>query len=301
MGIFSFISIPLGWIMSFVYKFVQNYGVSLLIFTLITRLILLPLYLKQQKSMAQMNILKPKMDAIQKQYGDNKEKLGEETMKLYKKYGISPFSGCLPLLIQFPLLIALFDVIRKPLTYIWYLSSGSVEALKAQYAEQIAGSAYPEIAISKLIEGYGHTNFNFLGLDLSQTPTFNLSAPMFGLSAIWIIPILAALTTYLSSKFMNIGVPKTEEEKQMEARKRPPKPGETDPNATTNAMTKFMPFMTLWFTFIMPAGISIYWIAGNILQIIQQFVINRCYVPKMKERMALEDEESKNYRKKRKK
>ena len=100
---------------------------------------------------------------------------------------------------------------------------------------------------------------------------------------------------------MNIGIVKTEEEKQAEANKRPPKPGETDPNQTANSMTKFMPLLTLWFTFIMPAGISIYWIAGNILQIIQQFAINRYYVPKMKERMLLENEEPKNYRKKRKK
>ncbi|MBR2471366.1 MAG: YidC/Oxa1 family membrane protein insertase [Clostridia bacterium] len=300
MGIFSFISVPLGYLMSFIYGFVQNYGVSLLIFTLITRLILLPLYIKQQKSMVQMNILKPKMDALQKQYGDNKEKLGEETMKLYKKHGVSPFSGCLPLLIQFPLLIALYDVIRKPLTYIWYMSQDTINALSAQF---VSGKvAYPEIEISRNLVGqYGYTNFNFLGLDLGLTPTFNLNAPMFGIDWIWIIPILAALTTYLSSKFMNIGIVKTEEEKEAEANKRPPKPGETDPNQTANSMTKFMPFLTLWFTFIMPAGISIYWIAGNILQIIQQFAINRYYVPKMKERMLLENEEPKNYRKKRKK
>ncbi|MBQ9097527.1 MAG: YidC/Oxa1 family membrane protein insertase [Clostridia bacterium] len=300
MGIFSFISVPLGWIMSFIYKFIQNYGVSLLIFTLITRIILLPLYIKQQKSMAQINLLKPKMDALQKQYGENKEKLGEETMKLYKKYGVSPFSGCLPLLIQFPLLIALYDVIRKPLTYIWYMSAEKINEYATEF--NIATSGYGEIEISKrLIGQYGYTNFNFLGLDLGQIPTFDFNAPMFGIDWIWIIPILAALTTYLSSKFMNIGIVKTEEEKEAEANKRPPKPGETDPNQTANSMTKFMPFLTLWFTFIMPAGISIYWIAGNILQIIQQFAINRYYVPKMKERMLLENEEPKNYRKKRKK
>ena len=111
MNIFGFLGVPLGFILKLIYSVVQNYGWSLVLFTLITRLILLPLNFKQQKSMVQMNILKPKMDALQKQYGNNKEKYSEETMKLYKKYGISPFSGCLPLLIQFPILFALFDVI----------------------------------------------------------------------------------------------------------------------------------------------------------------------------------------------
>ena len=139
-------------------------------------------------------------------------------------------------------------------------------------------------------------NFNFLGLDLSQTPKFDLSAPMLGVSWIWLIPVAAALTTWMSSKLMNIGIDKPEEKKST----RPPKPGEKDPNETANTMTNIMPFMTLWFTFMVPSGVSIYWIAGNLIQVCQQYIINRHYVPKIKERMSLENEKLESNRKKRK-
>ena len=313
MNIFGFLGVPLGFILKLIYSVVQNYGWSLVLFTLITRLILLPLNFKQQKSMVQMNILKPKMDALQKQYGNNKEKYSEETMKLYKKYGISPFSGCLPLLIQFPILFALFDVIKRPLKYIWGLSEDTTNRI----IEAVRATMSPE-AISKIPAGYEELaataelvngkvaefaqyaiNYDFFGLDLSVKPVFDMSAPYFGADWIWIIPIVAGLTTYISSKFMNIGMEKPKEETNKP--KRPPRPGEkaTDDNPA-GGMMKIMPLMTLWFTCMMPAGISIYWIAGNIIQIGQQFITNKYYVPKMKERMELEYNERENNNPKRK-
>ncbi len=328
MNIFGFLSAPLGFILKLMYSVVQNYGWALILFTLATRLILLPLSLKQQKSMVQMNILKPKMDALQKQYGDNKEALSQETMKLYKKYGVSPFSGCLPLLIQFPVLFALFDVIKKPLTFIWGLSAetkdaiiNAVKAIPELAAKIPAGyeqllitaelakdaTAAPSIA-AKMAEAGAQNipnladfaiKYNFFGLDLSTQPSIDFNAPNFGASWIWIIPIVAALTTYLSSKFMNIGMEKKKEETNKP--KRPPRPGEKAANDNpAGGMMKIMPLMTLWFTFMMPAGISIYWIAGNVIQIAQQFVVNKYYVPKLKERMEQEYNEREDNNKKRK-
>jgi len=295
---------PLGWLMWLIYTIVRNYGVALIIFTIVMRLILLPLNFKQQKSMAQTQLIKPKMDALQKQYGDDKEKLNEETMKLYKKHGVNPLSGCLPLLIQFPILFALYNVIRKPLTYIYSLSADNINGFITQFSIP-ANDQNAQIKVAKCLFDIGDKfgiNFNFLGLDLSQTPTFNLNAPMFGITPIIVIPIVAALTTYLSSKFMNIGMPK-EPKKDDDKPKRPPKPGEKDADAaqsTAKTMTTIMPLMTLWFTFMMPSGISVYWIAGNVIQIGQQYIINRHYVPKIKERMAIENEELESNRKKRK-
>ncbi len=284
-----------------IYLVVQNYGVALIIFTIIAKLLLLPLNFKQQKSLVQTNLIKPKLDALQKQYGDNKEKYSEEMMKLYKKYGVNPMSGCLPLLIQFPILFALYEVVRKPISYIWGQRGEALSQLLTQYG--ITGDAARingEIELAKKLFTEGHpwgVNFNFLGLDLSQTPTFNLASPTLGIDWIWILPIVAGLTTWLSSKLMNIGTDKPKEEKKSD---RPPKPGEKDPNATANTMTNIMPFMTAWFAFMVPAGISIYWIANNIIQVAQQYVINRLYVPKLKERMSLENEKFENDRKKRK-
>ncbi len=293
------IRIPLGFILRVIYLLVRNYGLALIIFTIITKMLLLPLNFKQQKSLVQTNLLKPKLDALQKQYGDNKEKYSEEMMKLYKKYGVNPMAGCLPLLIQFPILFALYEVVRKPISYIWG-QKGAITELFTKYGIAETSRVNGEIELAKKLFTEGHEwgiNFNFLGLDLSQTPTFNLASPTFGIDWIWLLPIIAALTTWASSKLMNIGADKPNEEKKST---RPPKPGEKDPNATANTMTKIMPLMTAWFAFMVPAGISIYWISTNIIQVGQQYIINRHYVPKIKERMSMENEKFENSRKKRK-
>ncbi len=296
MGIFQMLGVPLGWLLKVIYQFVGSYGLAIIIFTLVTKFILFPLTLKQQKSMAQTMLIKPKLDALQKQYANDKEKFSEESMKLYKKYGISPFSGCLPLLIQFPILISLYYVIRNPLTYIWGQSAEVVKNLCEKYGFEMIKNGNYEIEITAKLAELGEKfaiNYEFLGLDLSITPS--IKEP----NLIWIIPILAALTTWLVSKWMQVG---TEKKKEDELKpKRPPRPGEKNPQSQTNAMTNIMPFMTLWFTFILPAGISLYWIAGNVFQIVQQFVLNKYYVPKIKERMAIENEQLDSARKGRKK
>ncbi len=292
--------IPLGWILKIIYMVVQNYGFALIIFTIIAKMLMMPLTFKQQKSMVQTNLLKPKLDALQKQYGDNKEKYSEEMMKLYKKHGVNPMSGCLPLLIQFPILFALYDVVRRPITYIWGQKEAITELFTKYGIDAATAKTTGEIELAKKLFVDGQAfgiNFNFLGLDLSQTPSFDMSSPTLGMDWIWILPVVAGLTTWISTKLMNIGVDKPKDEKKST---RPPKPGEKDPSSTANTMTNIMPFMTAWFAFMVPAGISIYWIANNVIQVGQQYIINRHYVPKMKERMLQENEKIENNRKKRK-
>lgn len=308
MKIFGFLAVPLGWILKVIYLLVQNYGFALLLFTLVARLLLLPLNFKQQKSMVQMNLIKPKLDAIQKQYANNQQKMSEETMKAYKKYGINPAAGCLPLLIQFPILFALYDVIRRPLTYMWRAPAEEITKLIEKFKIASPENVNGQIELAKKLFDAGHEwgiNFNFLGLDLSMTPKLDLSSPTLGISLIWLVPIIAALTTWLSSKLMNVGMDKEKkEENSKPVSTRPPRPGEkkTDSTAqTANTMTNIMPFMTLWFAFIVPAGLGLYWIAGNLIQIAQQYIVNRHYVPKLKERMSLENEKLENNRKKSKK
>ena len=97
---FSLFATPLGWLMKGCYKLVQNYAVALLIFTLITRIILLPLSIKQQKSTARMSLIQPELDKLKKKYGKNQEKLNEETMALYQKHGVNPMASCLPMLLS---------------------------------------------------------------------------------------------------------------------------------------------------------------------------------------------------------
>ena len=94
---FSLFATPLGWLMKGCYKLIGNYGLALLLFTLITRLLMLPLSIKQQKSTARMSMIQPELEKLKKKYGKNQEKLNEETMALYQKHGVNPMARCLPL------------------------------------------------------------------------------------------------------------------------------------------------------------------------------------------------------------
>ncbi len=291
---FEWLGIPLGWLLKVIYQSVQNYGVAIVIFTLVTKFILFPLTLKQQKTMAQTSLIKPKLDALQKQYANNREKFSEESMKLYKKYNISPFSGCLPMLIQLPIILALYYVIKEPLHYIWGVSEEVIRQLCEANNIEFVKNGVHEIALTAKFAAEGQPyaiNYDLLGLDLSKTPTLK------EFDLIWLIPALAGVTTWLSSKLMNVATQKKEEK----ANKRPPRPGEKDPSQTTNTMMNIMPLMTVWFAFMLPAGVGLYWIASNIFQMAQQFVLNKYYVPKIRERMAIENEELESTRKGRKK
>jgi YidC/Oxa1 family membrane protein insertase len=112
------IAIPLGWIMKGLYYVVKNYGIALLLFTFVTRLIVFPLAIKQQKSTAKMALLTPELEKIKKKYGKNQQKMQEEQMALYAKTGINPMASCLPMIVTMVILFALIPIIYGPLTYI---------------------------------------------------------------------------------------------------------------------------------------------------------------------------------------
>ena len=120
------LGIPLGWILHFCYSLVQNYGLALVMFTVLTRLILLPLSIKQQKGMVKMAMFRPKMEEIQKKYAKNPQKMNEELTNLYAREGYNPMSGCLPTLIQFPILFGLIDVIYNPLTHLLRMDAATI-------------------------------------------------------------------------------------------------------------------------------------------------------------------------------
>ncbi len=115
---FSLFATPLGWLMKGCYKLIGNYGLALLLFTLITRLLMLPLSIKQQKSTARMSMIQPELEKLKKKYGKNQEKLNEETMALYQKHGVNPMASCLPMLISMLILFSMIPVIYGPMTYV---------------------------------------------------------------------------------------------------------------------------------------------------------------------------------------
>ena len=290
----TLIIIPLGYILGFIYDFVGNYGWSLIIFTIFIKLLLLPLGLKQQKSTTKMQQIQPKVAEIQKKYANDQQKLSEETMKLYKEYGVNPAGGCLPLLIQLPILFGLYRVIYSPITYMLHYTDAEVAALREQYLANpefiekfgdLAGKAanMAQILIAKAND---LINFDFLGVDMSATPSIT------NISVLWAIPILAALTTYLSSK-ITTAISGNKEKKEKKNPDEPVKkervlspdqkkqPSANSAESMTKSMSIMMPLMTLWITFTLPATIGIYWTVSNIVSLAQTILLNGYYKKKL--------------------
>ena len=261
----------------------MNYGWTLVLFTVITKLILLPLSIKQQKSMSKMQAVQPKLNEIQRKYQYDKEKLNQETMKVYQENGINPMGGCLPLLIQFPVLIGLYNIIRMPLTYVLKFGSGSMpkvqEVLDILAKFGFSGTIHDEIKIADFLfnskeamtavaEAFPaaelvHLDFNFFGMNLSQIPNFMVLSPLL------LIPILAGLTSFLTSWVSNKLNP--------QANKNTNASGENTTASTMQTMTYIFPFMTVFFAFSLPAGLGFYWILSNIVQIVQQIVLTKYF------------------------
>lgn len=272
-NIFYILTPVLGPVLRFIYNLVNNYGLAIILFSIVIKLILFPLSIKQYKSTAAMKKIQPELTKLQKKYGNDKEKLQKEQMALYEKYGINPMAGCLPTLIQMPILFALYRVIMMPLTYISGISEDKVTAVaevlkldtktlaanQIKLTEMLNNSATLE-KVKDIIPSFSQIDFSFLGLNLSETPHFGI--PKSAAEAVlWIIPILAGVTSLLSSIAMNkmSGMPQNDDSQ----------------NSQMKAMTYMMPLMSVYFCFILPAGMGIYWIINNVIAIVQQFVLNK--------------------------
>ncbi len=302
-NIFDIINVPLGYLFRFIFLVVQNYGWTLVLFTVITKAILLPLSVKQQKSMSKMQAIQPKLAELQKKYQYDKEKLNQETMKLYQTNKVNPMGGCLPLLIQFPLLIGLYNIIRCPLTYVIQLGKHGLPALQevidvlTPLGLQV-GNVINEIPIAKFMSehfsevveklpslaGAQTINFNFLGLDLSATPSLSVLSPLL------IIPVVAGLSTFLTSwltQKMN-GTAKTSTQ-------------DNPAGSTMQMMNYIFPFMTVFFAFSLPAGLGLYWTISNIVQLIQQIILNKYFTAKMAENASQKEHYRERENKRRKK
>ena len=283
------IKVPIGYLLDWIYQFVGNYGGALILFTLAIKILLLPLGLKQQKSMTKMQKLQPQLSALQEKYKNDKNALGQETMKLYKKYDVSPAGGCLPLLIQLPILFALYRVIYKPLTYMCHMGADAISNLAKDFNFELTGNMMEQINLAKLAN---EINFDFLGLDLSLVPSF----------ADWktlIIPVLAGVTTYLSSKITqwvnkNDSSKKNDEPPKKE-RILSPEQKTSSQNANsaesmTKSMSTIMPIFTAWITYTLPMAMGVYWVASNVFSIGQTVLLNGYYAKKFSVELSEADE-----------
>jgi len=291
MGFLDFITVPLGQFLYFVYNTIafKNYGMAVIVFTIIIKLVLLPLTIKQYRSTSKMQEIQPLIQDIQRRYKNDKEKMNQELMKVYQEHKYNPASGCLPMLIQLPVILSLYWVINQPLKFLLRKSAEQIAALGEYVVNAIGETARTYISeiqivnyfndhiselsnVSELLQPSELINFNFLGINLGLIPTIDTSR-LFGSEAVvylplLLIPILAVVTTYFSTKLVT---PSASENKNNDAAA-----------GTQSTMALIGPLMTLFFSFQLPAGVGLYWIVSNVFQIFQQLYINK-YVLRKKE------------------
>ena len=284
-----YICIPFAWLIRVFYNLTGSYGVAIILFTLATKIILLPFQLKSKKSMMRMNRMNGRIQEIQKKYANNQAKMSEEMQKLYAEEGVNPMSGCLWSFLPLPILIALYSIIRQPITHFMMLKTDVLEGLiskataagvdmsnivNAKDATQL--TPYGQINLVNVVnsmpeiqpEGWINMNYQFLGLDLTATPwdavkNFAFTGAVIGLI---LIPILAGLFQL----FMSMYTMKTQNQQGAAAN-------------SMKSMMYMMPLMSVYIGFIMPAALGVYWIAQSVFSLIQEVIMTKFFNKRMEE------------------
>ena len=282
---------PFGWVLLFLYNLVSNYGVALILFALLVRLILLPFTMKSKKAMMRQTRLQPVMKELEAKYAGNKQKYQEEVAKLYKQEKINPMGGCLWSLIPFPILIALYGAIRNPITTMMGVAQevyeGPITTLLGNLGFEAGNSAYIQIAQSQFInqhfeefaglsEKLRKIDYGFLGIDLGTNPSFRVWEFFSNGEALWpqlglfLIPVISAVLSYLSVQISN-------------------KMSGTNLEQAAGGgkmMTYMMPLISLWIGFMLPGALGLYWLAGSVFQILQDVLLTKHYKKKLDEEDA---------------
>ena len=306
------IGYPLGWLMWGIYHLVNNYGIAILIFTVLIRLLLFPLSVNQQKSTAAMSAINPKLEQLKKKYANNQQKLQEEQMKLYSEENINPMASCLPMVLQLVFLYGVFDVIYKPLTHILRLSATEIELLKNTTAQFFEGNnafnSRPELYIVSAMQnpanmqtyldagvtqsvmdqvmGFHNKLFGFIDLGIIPKSVieggFTFSAQNVGLI---LIPVIAGLLQLFTTIYS------TAKQKKLN-------PDASQAMGSMNAMLYAMPLMSVWIGFGFAAGLGFYWICSSLVGLVQMVVLNKIYTPEYVQKL-IEKDKAKNKTKKR--
>lgn len=303
----AFLSNLFGYLLNFFYNLIGNYGLAIILFSLVVKLLMIPLSIKQQKSQEKSMKLQDEMKQIQFKYKNDPEKLNQETMALYKRENMSPFSGCLLAIVQMILLFSVFYMVREPLTYMKKIDkeeiNNYVNVLKEE--NMVQNQAYAQIAViseannikqsqendqmelndgqKKLQEVMGDnidnicTNMNLLDIDLSKVPTQSKED-----YKVYIIPILYVISSFISIKLTttmqnrkkkdNNVIEVTEKSEINEEDDK----NEEDPMAQANKnMSLLMPVMAVSISLIAPLGLALYWLTNNILMIAERLILNK--------------------------
>ena len=271
---------PLGWIMYFCFNLVQNYGVTIILFTLISKIILLPISLMVQKNSIKMVKLQPEIDEIKNLYAGDKEKIGEEQYKLFEREGYNPGIGCLPTFIQIPIVLGLIQVIYHPLQHLFRVAkdtaavliekagqllgaelTGNSAELKVIEAIQKGGIAEAVqdagLLSAETIEKIKAMQLDFFGIRLSEIPSLKEPGPLL------LIPLISGLSALALCLYQDRANVLQREQGKLQQW----------------GMTIFLVLFSLYFTFLVPAGIGLYWICSNLMAIVQLMILNKIYAP----------------------
>ena len=288
---FEFFANIFGYLLQFLYTLVNNYGLAIILFTLIIKLLLLPLSIKQQKTMKKSSELQEKVKVMQFKYKNDPEKLNKEMMNLYKTENVSPFSGCLTSIIQMLLLLSIFYLVRSPLTFMEKIPQENINTYIQQLKDEgkVISNVYPEIDLIRETDLLKEKNpedqfiektnikMNFLGLDLSKIPQQNMTD-----YTVYIIPVLYILSSFISIRITTAKQQKDKEDKKSKnidgntGKEIEEENNEMDAVMQTNKMMSwFVPIMSISIAFIAPLGLALYWLISNILMIAERLIIDK--------------------------
>ena len=293
------IQVPFGYLMGWLYQFTNNYGIALILFSIIVQLVMLPMTAKSKKSMMKMSRLQPRMQEIQRRYADDPQRQNAAIQAMYKEEGVSMGGGCLWSLVPMLIIIPLYTVVRQPLVYMLHESLETanqiVDVLKTAAPEAFGSNAYyNQITAAQLIPQYAAVlkeaiptisdtvlngvNFGFLGCNLGLIPPFNVFASTFWIwpnVGLFLLALLSAgnqvVTMWINQK-MNDSVVTNKDGIQDK---------ETAQNSqaaqTSKVMMYTMPLMMLWIGFTVPASLSLYWLAGGVVRTIEDVLLTKKY------------------------
>lgn len=285
---FQFFANIFGYLLNIINDFVGNYGLAIILFTVIIKILMLPLSIKQQKTMKKSAKIQEQVKILQFKYKNDPEKLNREMMDLYKKENMSPFSGCLSTIVQFILLISIFYMVRFPLTYMEKIDKNQIDTYVQQMKDDgmSVSQAYSEIDIVREInylkdkfpedENLNKINLNmqFFGLDLGKIPQQNL-----GDWTVYIIPILYIISTFISMRITTAMQDKTKSKDDVidiTEKKEEEKNEMEDAMAQSNKMMSWMmPIMSVSISLVAPLGLALYWLVNNILMIGERLILNK--------------------------
>ena len=280
--IYNIINIPLGWVLEFLAGiFGGNFSASVFVFTLLANLAFIPLTIKSQKSSVQQTRIKPKLDELKQRYGDDKQKYSEAMQQLYQEENVSMSGGCLPMIIRLVGMMSIYWLIMSPLTYLLHVDSATITDAAKELG--LAANARSELQIIEAVRNgslnvpeiadkLSTLNFNFFGIDLTQTPKFSLNIFQ-DAQLIWVMPIIAFLAQMLTSVLSTM----------MQKKINPDAPN-------MMGMMLTMPLISLFIGFSLPGGVTFYWACSSLIGGFIQLAVQQFYGPhKMLSRTRLKE------------